>query len=137
MRPSNKDDRRRVLLIDHDTPKQQIRAAALRNFEIEVQTASDVAEARRLWMEGSYDLILLGQENSEIATVVCDELRIRRPRQRIALLVGAPNYIRELGRKRVDPVPSQPSPAISLVLSTLPAQPNQWQVMLNRLLAAG
>jgi hypothetical protein len=50
MRPSSNDDKRRVLLIDYDTPKQRIRAAALRNFEIEVQTASDVAEARRLWI---------------------------------------------------------------------------------------
>jgi response regulator RpfG family c-di-GMP phosphodiesterase len=132
------NDRRRVLLIDHDSMKQRMRAAALRNFEIEVQTACDVAEARRLWMGASYDLILLAaEENSEIALVVRDELKMRRPRQRIALLVGAPHYIRELGRKRVDPPVLEPRPVLNLALSTVPSQPSQWQVMMSRLLAAG
>jgi CheY-like chemotaxis protein len=131
------NDRRRVLLIDHDTTKQRMRAAALRNFEIEVQTARDIVEARQFWVEASYDLILLAaEEDSEIAVVVRDELRVRRPRQRLALLVGAPQYIRELGRVRRVSADPRAQPVLDLVLSTVPAQPTQWQVMMNRLLAA-
>lgn len=131
------NDRRRVLLIDNDSQKQRMRAAALRNFEIEVLAASDLDEARKLWMEAAYDLILLAaEEDSEIATIVREELRVRRPRQRIALLVGAPLYIREIGRKRIA-LREAPRPVFDGAYDAMAAQPNQWQVMMNRLLAAG
>jgi len=133
----SRDDQRKVLLIDHDSIKQQLRAIALRNCEIEVHTASNVSDAGRLWTAHSYDLVLLAaQENSEEAAVLCSELKKSRPRQRIALLVGAPHYVREVGRKRRDAPPTDASLAPGLVIGTAPTPPSQWHVMLERWLAA-
>jgi CheY-like chemotaxis protein len=127
------NDQRRVLLIDRDSFKQKLRAAALRNCEVEVHTASDAADAGRLWRAHAYDLVLIAaEENSEEAAALCSELKKSKPKQRIALLVGAPQYIREMGRNRTE---TQPSP--SLVIGTGHTQATQWQVMMERLLAAG
>ena len=127
------NDQRRILLIDRDSLKQKLRAAALRNCEVEVHTASDAADAGRLWRAHAYDLVLIAaEENSEEAAVLCSELKKRKPKQRIALLVGAPQYITEIGRKRTE---TQPSP--SLVIGTTQTQATQWHVMMERLLAAG
>lgn len=129
----SKNDQRRVLLIDRDSLKQKLRAAALRNCEVEVHTASDAADAGRLWKAHAYDLVLLAaQENSEEAAALCSELRKSKPKQRIALLVGAPKYIGEIGRKRTE---TQPSPRLVIGSTQTPA--TQWHVMMERLLAAG
>lgn len=130
------NDRRRVLLIDRDSLKRQIRAAVLRNCEVEVHTANDIADAGQLWTRCSYDLVLFAaQEQSEEALLLCDELRKSKPRQRIALLVGAPQYVREIGRKRKDSLPAETRPA--LVIGATQAQPTQWQGTVARLLATG
>ena len=122
----------RVLLIDRDSFKQKLRAAALRNCEVEVHTASDAADAGRLWRAHAYDLVLIAaEENSEEAAGLCSELKKSKPKQRIALLVGAPQYIREMGRSRTE---TQPSPSLVIGGQT---QATQWQVMMERLLAAG
>ena len=125
------NDQRRVLLIDRDSMKQKLRAAALRNCEVEVHTAS--AAAGRLWRAHAYDLVLIAaEENSEEAAALCSELKKSKPKQRIALLVGAPQYIREIGRQRTE---NQPSPR--LAIGTTQTQATQWHVMMERLLAAG
>ena len=128
-------DRRRVLLIDGDALKQRIRAAALRNYEVEVHTADSIVDASTLCARGGYDLVLLAaEEHSEQASLLCEELRKSTPKQRIALLVGAPQYIREIGRKR--------PPAQSTVVTMRPPvqlqtpQASQWQGTVERLLAA-
>lgn len=60
------NDQRRVLLIDRDSIKKNLRAAALRNCEVEVHTASDAADAGRLWRAHAYDLVLIAaHENSD------------------------------------------------------------------------
>lgn len=98
----SKNDQRRVLLIDHDSRRQQLRAAALRNCEVEVHPASNVDDASRLCARRSYDLVLLAaEEDSQEAALLSNELKKNRPRQRVALLVGAPQYIREMGRGHV------------------------------------
>ena len=128
----SKNDQRRVLLIDRDSIKKNLRAAALRNCEVEVHTASDAADAGRLWRAHAYDLVLIAaHENSDEATSLCSELKKSRPKQRIALLVGAPQYIREIGRKRTE---TQPSPR--LAFGRTQTQATHWHVMMERLLAA-
>src|SRR6266567_7419180 len=98
-----KDEQRRVLLIDHDSIRQHLPAAALRNFEIEVHTASHITDAERLWMARSYNLVLLAaRENSEEAVVLCSEFKKSRPQQRIALLVGPPQYVKEIGSSKTN-----------------------------------
>jgi response regulator RpfG family c-di-GMP phosphodiesterase len=134
----SKNDQRKVLLIDRDFMKQQLRAIALRNCEIEVHTASNIEDAGRLWTVHSYDLILLAaQENSEEAAALCSELKKSKTKQRIALLVGAPQYVREVGRKRRDAQPADTSLAPRLVIGHPHTQPTHWHVMMERLFAAG
>jgi response regulator RpfG family c-di-GMP phosphodiesterase len=130
----SKNDQRRVLLIDHDSRRQQLRAAALRNCEVEVHPASNVDDASRLCARRPYDLVLLAAEE---AALLSNELRKNRPRQRVALLVGAPQYIREMGRGPAVHEAAHKQFAPPLAISGNGSPRSQWQVMLERLLAAG
>jgi CheY-like chemotaxis protein len=95
------NDHHRILLIDQNPTKQTLRANILRNYEIEVHTASSVTDAAFLWRRHLYDLVLLAaQENSEEAGTVSAQIRKINPRQRIGLLVGPPVFVLELGGKR-------------------------------------
>ena len=90
-------DHRTILLIDQNITKQNLRASILRNYEIEVHTASSVADATSLSRMHAYDLVLLAaQENSDQASTLCAQIRAIRPRQRIGLLVGPPSFVLEL-----------------------------------------
>jgi CheY-like chemotaxis protein len=131
------DDRRRVLLIDCNSLKRQVRAAVLRSCEVEVHMADTVADAGNLWAKCSYDLVLLAAaEHSEEAELLCGELRKSKPRQRIALLVGAPQYVCEVGRKHTNVLSIQVPSMRKLELGSTPAQRTQWQGTVERLLAA-
>jgi hypothetical protein len=131
-------DQRKVLLIDGDSFKQQIRAVALRRSEVEVHTASNIADAGRLCRQNSYDLVLLAAEQgSEQAAALCKEVERVAPQQRIALLVGAPDYVREVTRKRPKARPSRPRLVTRSVIDSPAAQPTHWLVMMDRFLAAG
>jgi CheY-like chemotaxis protein len=97
-------DHRRVLIVDDNLRKLKLRAAVLRNHEIEVHTACGYEEASSLWKTIPYDLVLLAfAENSEIVAAATQLIRKSKPRQRVGLLVGPPRYIREItkaqGRK--------------------------------------
>jgi CheY-like chemotaxis protein len=50
-------DHRRILLIDQNRTKQNLRATILRNYEIEVHTADNPREASALWTRYSYELV--------------------------------------------------------------------------------
>ena len=132
------NDQRRVLLIDHDSRRQQLRVVALRNREVEVHPASNIDDASRLLARCSYDLVLLAaEEDSEEATLFSSELKKSKRRQRGALLVGAPEYIREIGRKAATrrAAGEELSPIVAIDKDAPP--PNQWHAMLERLLATG
>jgi hypothetical protein len=97
-------DHRRILLIDQNHIKQNLRATILRNYEIEVHTASNLTDAAALWTRYLYNLVLLAApENSEEAVAATAQVRQVHPRQRIGLLVGPPVFIRELGGVRREP----------------------------------
>jgi response regulator RpfG family c-di-GMP phosphodiesterase len=101
-------ERRRILLIDENSRKLNLLTTILRNHEVEVHPAACLEDAKSLWKNIPYDLVLLAApENSEQATLVSLQIRKTKPRQRIALLVGPPAYIREIGRPAVK---SQPVP---------------------------
>jgi response regulator RpfG family c-di-GMP phosphodiesterase len=128
----------RVLLIDRNSLKRQVRASVLRSYEVEVHTADNIADAGCLWTRCSYDLVLFAaQEHSEEAVLLCGELRKSKPKQRIALLVGAPQYVREVGRQRKEPQPPALACTPKVEIGATPACPTQWQGTVNRLLAAG
>jgi|SRR5579863_1906178 len=92
------NEQRRILLIDANSRKLNLRATVLRNYEIEVHTASSLEHAESLWRAIPYDLVLLAAlENSEEAATVSARIQESKPRQRFGLLVGPPAYIREVG----------------------------------------
>lgn len=116
------NERRRVLLIDENSRRLNLLATILRNREVEVHAASRLDDAKSLWKNIPYDLVLLAApENSEQATLASLHIRKSKPRQRIALLVGPPAYIREIGR----PVPKTHSVPAALVVDESPSRP-QW-----------
>lgn len=138
-------DHRRILLIDQNRTKQNLRATILRNYEIEVHTADNPREASALWARYSYELVLLAApENSEEAVEVSARIRQVHPRQRIGLLVGPPVFIRELGGARREPArrkahsigmvlpsPDLESPTVPVLVPQ--ASSPQWQEMIRKL----
>jgi len=128
----------RILLIDENPFKQDLRATILRNYEIEVHTAANLADAQHLWTNNLYDLILLAAaENSPEAMTLPIEIRRSRPRQRIGLLVGAPTYIREIGGiPQRPPRISPPAPSsFAPPIMGLESRP-QWQAMIHPLIGS-
>jgi len=136
------DGHRRILLIDQNRTKQNLRATILRNYEIEVHTADNLADAGTLWTKHFYDLVLLAaQENSEEIMAVSARIRQINPRQRIELLVGPPAFVQELGgtrRKAASITRIPPSHAAQNlsepVLSSYASSP-QWQEMIRKLVS--
>jgi CheY-like chemotaxis protein len=135
-------DHRRILLVDQNPTKQNLRATILRNYEIEVHTASSITDAASFWTAHSYDLVLLAaQENSEEAMAASTQIRAINPRQRIGLLVGPPVFVRELGRKRKkaesirgvlqSPAAENPSEPLSSPHDPSP----QWQETIRKLVS--
>ena len=136
------NDHRTILLIDENRSKQNLRATILRNYEIEVHTASSLTDGAALWTSHSYDLVLLAAPaNSEAAAAVCSRIRHIHPQQRIALLVGPPAFIRELGgrRRKVSSIrkisPSRARENPSGLVSAPHAYSPQWQEMIRKLVA--
>jgi len=136
------NDQRRILLIDQNRATQNLRATILRNYEIEVHTASSLSDAADLWTSHFYDLVLLAAPaNSEAAATVCSRIRDIHPQQRVALLVGPPAFIRELGGRRrkvasigtTSPSRAWENPSVSV--SAPHAYSPQWQEMIRRLVA--
>jgi CheY-like chemotaxis protein len=133
-------DHRRILLIDQNRTKQELRATILRNYEVEVHTASNIAEGATLWTKRSYDLILLAaQENSEEAMAAMAQIRGMKPRQRIGLLVGPPAFVQELGGRRrkaslatMTPNRAMEDPSVSV---SAPQTSPQWQEMISKLVS--
>jgi len=120
--------RSRVLLIDENSRKLNLLATILRNREVEVHSASRLEDAQSLWKNIPYDLVLLAvPENSEQAALASVRIRKSKPRQRIALLVGPPAYIREIGRPSARTHSTQPP----LASAKSPSRP-QWPEIIQR-----
>jgi CheY-like chemotaxis protein len=135
-------DYRRILLIDQNRTKRNLRATILRNYEIEVHAASSIADAASLWKTHSYDLVLLAApENSEEATALSAQIRANNPRQRIGLLVGPPAFVRELGgrRRKAASIGAASSGRAEERLSEQGSSPHafsaQWQETVRRLVS--
>jgi response regulator RpfG family c-di-GMP phosphodiesterase len=137
---SDKKEQRSVLLVGCDSGMLQRRAIALRRREIDVHIAGTMKEAGLLCLRNSYDLVLLAtDEHSDEAAHLCVEVRQKRPKQRIALLVGAPTYLREIGgrqrasravRSRPKRDPGNYTP--DLEVATNVYQPSQWELFRER-----
>ncbi len=86
--------KRRVLLIDASHAKRDLRAEVLRKLGTDVDTAADIAEARSWWRPALYDLVLINMEKGRgQRDKFCDDVRSATPPQRLAFLVGGPEYL--------------------------------------------
>jgi len=89
--------RKRVLLIDTSHAKRDLRAEVLRKRGIDVDSAADIVEARVWWKPALYDLVLISMEKGRgQRDKFCDEVRSSTPPQRLAFLVGQPQYLAHL-----------------------------------------
>jgi CheY-like chemotaxis protein len=86
--------KKRVLLIDTSHAKRDLRAEVLRKLGIDVDSAADIAEARIWWKPALYDLVLINMEKGRgHRDRFCDDVRSATPPQRLAFLVGRPEYL--------------------------------------------
>ena len=86
--------KKRVLLIDSSHTKRDLRAEVMRKLGIEVDSASDITEASIWWKPALYDLVLIHLEKGRgQRDKFCDHVRSAMPPQRLAFLVGRPEYL--------------------------------------------
>jgi CheY-like chemotaxis protein len=86
--------KKRVLLVDTSEAKRELRAEVMRKLGMEVDCAADVAEARSWWRAALYDLVLIDMEKGQgYRDKFCDDIRSAIPPQRLAFLVGSPEYL--------------------------------------------
>jgi CheY-like chemotaxis protein len=86
--------KKRVLLVDASHPKRDLRAEVMRKLGMDVDCAADIAEARSWWRADLYDLVLISMEKGQgHRDSFCENVRSATPPQRLAFLVGEPEYL--------------------------------------------
>jgi CheY-like chemotaxis protein len=86
--------KKRVLLVDDSHPKRDLRAEVMRKLGMDVDCAADIAEARSWWRADLYDLVLINMEKGHgHRDSFCESIRSATPPQRMAFLVGEPEYL--------------------------------------------
>lgn len=91
---SPNSERKNVLLVLSHGARRNLRANIFRKHGIEVVCASHLGEARLLWHPGSYDLVIFDSHSDSVATEeLSDEMKASCPGQRVAFLVGKPEYL--------------------------------------------
>lgn len=84
----------RVLLVDTSAHKRSLRAEIMRKLGMDVDCAADIGEARSWWKVDFYDLVLISMEKGEgHRDQFCEDVRSASPLQRLAFLVGKPEYL--------------------------------------------
>jgi CheY-like chemotaxis protein len=84
----------RVLLVDASAQKRTLRAEIMRKLGMDVDCAADIGEARSWWKVDFYDLVLIHMEKGEgHRDQFCEDVRRASPLQRLAFLVGKPEYL--------------------------------------------
>lgn len=88
------DKKKRVLLIDTSHAKRDLRAEVMRKLGMDVDSAADITEARIWWRPALYDLVLINMKKGRgQRDRFCDDVRSAIPPQRLAFLVGHPQYL--------------------------------------------
>src|SRR5579864_3538821 len=86
--------KKRVLLVGTAQAKRELRAEVMRKFGMDVDCAADIAEARSWWRAALYDLVLIDMGKGQgYRDKFCDDIRSATPPQRLAFLVGGPEYL--------------------------------------------
>jgi len=88
------EKKKRVLLVDTSQAKRELRAEVMRKLGMDVDCAADIVEARSWWRAAFYDLVLINMEKGQgHRDRFCEEIRNATPPQRLAFLVGQPEYL--------------------------------------------
>src|SRR5437667_6868495 len=91
LNPAAAVKKKRVLLVDTSRTKRDLRSETMRKLGMDVDCASDVAEARCWWRVDLYDLVLFsGGEGIGHRDKFCEDIRNAAPLQQILFLVGKP-----------------------------------------------
>jgi CheY-like chemotaxis protein len=89
--------KKRVLLVDASPHKRDLRAEVMRKLGIDVDCAADIGEARSWWRADLYDLVLMNVEKGMgHRDRFCEDIRGATPPQRLAFLVGQPEYLADV-----------------------------------------
>jgi CheY-like chemotaxis protein len=118
--------KKRVLLIDASHTKRDLRAEVLRKLGMDVDSAADIAEARAWWKPALYDLVLINMEKGRgQRDTFCDDLRSAVPSQRLAFLVGQPEYVADSPNAdgELEAENGDEKAAIASAKSTVPIEP--------------
>jgi hypothetical protein len=85
--------KKRVLLVDTSNTRD-LRAEVMRKLGMDVDCAADITEARAWWRADLYGLVLVNMPADLIGRdQFCEDLRVAKPPQQIAFLVGKPEYL--------------------------------------------
>jgi CheY-like chemotaxis protein len=115
-----------VLLIDTSHAKRGLRAEVLRKLGMDVDCAADIAEARSWWRPALYDLVLINMEKGRgQRDGFCDDVRSATPPQRLAFLLGQPEYLADSPSADQESATenADDQAAIGAVKGTFPADP--------------
>jgi CheY-like chemotaxis protein len=118
--------KKRVLLVDISQAKRDLRAEVLRKFGLDVDCAADIAEARSWWRPALYDLVLINVEKGwGQRDRFCDDLRSATPPQKLAFLVGQPEYLADSPHadEELATENAEKQAAVASAKETLPADP--------------
>jgi len=127
--------KKRVLLVDTSRAKRQLRAEIMRKCGIDVDCAADISEALSWWRTDLYHLVLIDAQNHlDQQDDFCDVIRSATPPQRLAFLVGKPEYLAGAARATGESSP-ETNDAVQLgqVRATLSVgsgdQPQRWGIL--------
>jgi len=117
--------KKRVLLVDTSQVKRELRAEVMRKLGMDVDCAMDIAEARSWWRAGLYDLVLINMEKGlGHRDRFCDEVRTADPPQRLAFLVGQPEYLADSPHADEEwPLPNADEQVVHNLKVAFPADP--------------
>ncbi len=121
--------KKRVLLIDSSHAKRDLRAEVLRKLGIDVDSAADMVEARIWWKPALYDLVLINMEKGRgQRDKFCDDVRSATPPQRLAFLVGQPEYLADSPNANLELLPKNGDGHAAIVANGIvPADPTAAQ----------
>ncbi|HEY1659109.1 MAG TPA: response regulator [Candidatus Sulfotelmatobacter sp.] len=128
--------KKRVLLVDASSAKRDLRADAMRKLGVNVDCAADIAEARSWWRADLYDLVLINLEKgSGYRDKFCDDVRGATPPQKLAFLVGKPEYLADAPGADAefwmqDPAgPALTSDVKAVASASLPHKSQHWGIL--------
>jgi CheY-like chemotaxis protein len=127
--------KKRVLLVDSSSKKRDLRAEVMRRLGIDVDCAADIGEARSSWVADLYDLVLISMEKgSGHRDRFCEDLRSANPVQRLAFLVGKPEYLADSptaadGLATLEGVEAYPVRAAAEAATEIADLPQRWGIL--------